>query len=397
VTNQSRKKSIDDVDVRGQRVLVRVDFNVPLEGGRITDDTRIRAALPTIRHLIDGGARVVLMTHLGRPDGKVVESLRVAPLAARLSELLEQPVATAPDCVGPAARAAVDALGEGQVLLLENLRFHPEEEANDLAFARELASLGDVFVNDAFGTAHRAHASTEGVAHLLPAVAGYLMEKEISIMGRALVRPERPFVAIVGGKKVSDKIGVLNNLIQRADRLLVGGAMANTFLKAHGLEIGKSYFEAEALDTAARLVREAKAASKDLLLPRDAVVTAELRPGVEHRVVPVTAVPAELLIADIGPETVQTFAEALEGARTVVWNGPMGVFEIPPFDQGTRRIAEALTRVQGTTIVGGGDSVAALEEAGLADKVTHVSTGGGASLEFLEGKVLPGVAALDDA
>jgi phosphoglycerate kinase len=397
VTNQMRKKSIDDVDVRGKRVLVRVDFNVPLEAGRITDDTRIRAALPTIRHLIDGGARVVLMTHLGRPDGKVVESLRVAPLAARLSELLGQPVAAAPDCVGPAARAVADALGEGQVLLLENLRFHPEEEDNDPAFARELASLGDVYVNDAFGTAHRAHASTEGVAHLLPAVAGYLMEKEISIMGRALVRPERPFVAIVGGKKVSDKIGVLNNLIQRADRLLVGGAMANTFLKAHGLEIGKSYFEAEALDTAARLVREAKGASKDLLLPRDAVVTAELRPGVEHRVVPVTAVPAELLIADIGPETVQTFAEALEGARTVVWNGPMGVFEIPPFDQGTRRIAEALTRVQGTTIVGGGDSVAALEEAGLADKVTHVSTGGGASLEFLEGKVLPGVAALDDA
>jgi phosphoglycerate kinase len=397
VTNQMRKKSIDDVDVRGKRVLVRVDFNVPLEAGRITDDTRIRAALPTIRHLIDGGARVVLMTHLGRPDGKVVESLRVAPLAARLSELLGQPVAAAPDCVGPAARAVADALGEGQVLLLENLRFHPEEEDNDPAFARELASLGDVYVNDAFGTAHRAHASTEGVAHLLPAVAGYLMEKEISIMGRALVRPERPFVAIVGGKKVSDKIGVLNNLIQRADRLLVGGAMANTFLKAHGLEIGKSYFEAEALDTAARLVREAKGASKDLLLPRDAVVTAELRPGVEHRVVPVTTVPAELLIADIGPETVQTFTEALEGARTVVWNGPMGVFEIPPFDQGTRRIAEALTRVQGTTIVGGGDSVAALEEAGLADKVTHVSTGGGASLEFLEGKVLPGVAALDDA
>jgi phosphoglycerate kinase len=392
-----RKKTVDDVDVRGKRVLVRVDFNVPMEDGRITDDTRIRAALPTIRRLIDQGARVVLMTHLGRPDGKVVESLRVAPLAARLSELLGRPVATAPDCVGPAARAAVDALREGQVLLLENVRFHPEEEANDPAFARELASLGDVYVNDAFGTAHRAHASTEGVAHDLPAVAGFLMEKEISIMGRALVRPERPFVAVVGGKKVSDKIGVLNNLIQRADRLLVGGAMANTFLKAHGLEIGTSYFEAEALDTAARLVREAKGASKDLLLPRDAVVTAELRPGVEYRVVPVTAVPAEQLIADIGPETVQTFAGALEGARTVVWNGPMGVFEIPPFDQGTRRIAEALTRVRGTTIVGGGDSVAALEEAGLADKVTHVSTGGGASLEFLEGKVLPGVAALDDA
>jgi phosphoglycerate kinase len=306
-------------------------------------------------------------------------------------------VATAPDCIGPAARAAVDALQDGDVLLLENLRFHPEEEANDPAFAREVASLGDVYVNDAFGTAHRAHASTEGVAHVLPAVAGSLMEKEISVMGRALVRPERPFVAVVGGKKVSDKIGVLNNLIQRADRLLIGGAMANTFLKAHGLETGTSYVEEAALDTAARLVRLAKAEDKDLLLPRDVVVASALEAGAEHRVVPVTEVPADMMIVDIGPQTVAAFSQALAAARTVIWNGPMGVFEIPPFDAGTRQVAEALTRVDGTTIVGGGDSVAALEEAGLAEQVTHVSTGGGASLEFLEGKVLPGVAALEDA
>jgi phosphoglycerate kinase len=397
VRNPMRKKTLDDVDVTGKRALVRVDFNVPLEGGRITDDTRIRAALPTIRRLIDAKARVVLMSHLGRPDGMVKDDLRLAPVAERLAQLLGRPVATAPDCTGPQAQEAVAALKEGDVLLLENLRFHPQEEANDSEFARQLASLGDVYVNDAFGTAHRAHASTEGVAHLLPAVAGDLMEKELSIMGRALVRPQRPFAAIVGGKKVSDKIGVLNNLIQRADRLLIGGAMANTFLKAHGLEIGRSYYEEEALDTAARLVREAKAADKELLLPRDAVVTTALEPGAPHRAVAVNAVPSDMLIADIGPQTAQNYAEALRGARTVIWNGPMGVFEIPPFDAGTRQIAEALTRVDGTTIVGGGDSVAALEEAGLADRVTHVSTGGGASLEFLEGKVLPGVAALDDA
>jgi phosphoglycerate kinase len=392
-----RKKTIDDVEVRGKRVLVRVDFNVPIDGGEISDDTRIRGALPTIEHLSAAGARVILMSHLGRPDGKVADDLRLAPVAARLQELLGRPVATAPDCIGPPARTAVDALQDGDVLLLENLRFHPGEEANDPAFAAELAALGDLYVNDAFGTAHRAHASTEGVAHLLPAVAGYLMEKELSIMGRALVRPERPFVAVVGGKKVSDKIGVLNNLLQRADRLLIGGAMANTFLKAHGLEIGKSYFEEAALDTAAGLVRAAKAEDKDLLLPRDAVVATALEAGATHRVVPVADVPPDMLIVDIGPQTVASFAQALAGARTVIWNGPMGVFEIPPFDAGTRQVAEALTRVDGTTIVGGGDSVAALEEAGLAAKVTHVSTGGGASLEFLEGKVLPGVAALEDA
>lgn len=392
-----RKRTVRDVEVRGQRVLVRVDFNVPLEGEKITDDTRISGALPTIRFLVEGGAEVILMTHLGRPDGKVVAGLRLAPVAARLSALLGQPVAMAPDCVGPEVRQAVDRLGEGDVLLLENLRFHPQEEDNDADFAKELASLGDLYVDDAFGTAHRAHASTEGVTHFLPAVAGLLMERELSVLGRALLRPERPFVAVIGGKKVSDKIGVLNNLIQRADRLLIGGAMANTFLKAHGLDIGKSYFEEEALDTAAQLVKTARGAGKDLLLPRDCVVAAAFDAAARHEVVAANAVPADMIIVDIGPQTVQLFTKSIADAKTVIWNGPMGVFELEPFAAGTRDLAEALTKVDGTTIVGGGDSVAALERAGLADLVTHVSTGGGASLEFLEGKELPGVAALNDA
>jgi phosphoglycerate kinase len=392
-----RKKTIRDVDVRGKRALVRVDFNVPLEDGQITDDTRIRAAIPTIRALTDQGAKVILLSHLGRPDGKVVDKLRLAPVAQRLGELLSMEVKTAPDCVGLEAERAVAQLQPGQVLLLENVRFHPEEEENDPAFARQLASLGDVYVNDAFGTAHRAHASTEGVAHDLPAVAGLLMEREIDVMGGALENPARPFVAIVGGKKVSDKIGVLHNLLDKADRLLIGGAMANTFLKAKPLNVGKSYYEEDALDTARDLMAQAARTEKELLLPVDCVVANSIEADTKYEVAPVDLVPEDKMIVDIGPETVRAYEDALADAKTVVWNGPMGVFEVEPFAQGTRAIAEALAKVKGTTIVGGGDSVAALEQAGLAGQVTHVSTGGGATLEFLEGKTLPGVAALNDA
>jgi phosphoglycerate kinase len=392
-----RKRSVEELDARGKRVLVRVDFNVPLDGVRISDDTRIRAAIPTIEALRRQGARVILVSHLGRPDGKVAEKLRLTPVAQRLSELLGAPVSTAPDCIGAEAQRAVDALEPGGVVLLENVRFHAGEEKNDPAFAKELAALADVYVNDAFGTAHRAHASTEGVAHLLPSAAGLLMQKEIETMGKALVRPERPFVAIVGGKKVSDKIGVLNNLIQRADKVLIGGAMANTFLKAHGLEIGKSYFEADAVDVASQLVKDARAAGKPLLLPRDAVVATALDEKALHHVVDVTDVPPAQMIVDLGPATIEQYKAELQDAKTVIWNGPMGVTEIEAFANGTKEIARALGRVQGLTIVGGGDSVGALEKAGLTDQISHISTGGGASLEFLEGRDLPGIAALEDA
>jgi phosphoglycerate kinase len=392
-----RKRSVSDLDTRGKRVLVRVDFNVPLEHGKITDDTRIRAAVPTIKALQGQDAKVILVSHLGRPDGTVKEDLRLAPVAKRLEELLGSPVAMAKDSVGPDAKAAVEALPAGGVVLLENVRFHAEEEQNDPAFAKQLAELADLYVNDAFGTAHRAHASTEGVARHLPSAAGLLMQKEIETMGKALLRPDRPFVAIVGGKKVSDKIGVLNNLIQRADKILIGGAMANTFLKAHGLDIGKSYFEESAVDMASGLVKEARAAGKTFLLPRDVMVATALDPNALHHVVAVNEIPPAQMAVDIGPETIKLFKAELKDAKTVIWNGPMGVTEVEPFATGTREIARALGEVDGTTIVGGGDSVAALEQAGLADSVTHVSTGGGASLEFLEGRDLPGIAALSDA
>ncbi|HEV2125791.1 MAG TPA: phosphoglycerate kinase, partial [Chloroflexota bacterium] len=306
-----RKQSVADLDVQGKRVLVRVDFNVPMDGGRITDDTRIRAAVPTLQHLIQHGAKIILASHLGRPDGQVVEKLRLAPVAQHLSTLLGKPVAMAPDVVGREVEQAVAGLGSGDVLLLENVRFRAEEEANDPAFAKQLASLADVYVNDAFGTAHRAHASTEGVAHYLPSAAGLLMQAEIDTMGRALLRPDRPFVAIVGGKKVSDKIGVLNNLIQRADRILVGGAMANTILKAHGLEIGQSYYEPDAVEIATSLVKEAKAADKDLLLPRDCVVATALDEKAMYHVVDVQEIPLAQMVVDIGPETIRQYTEAL--------------------------------------------------------------------------------------
>lgn len=387
------KKTVRDVDVRGKRVLVRVDFNVPLAEGKVTDDTRIRAALPTIRYLIDQGARVILMSHLGRPKGQVKEELRLAPVAVRLGELLGQPVLTADDCVGPQVQAKVEGLKPGQVLLLENTRFHEEETKNDLEFAHQLAALGDVFVNDAFGAVHRAHASTEGIAHYLPAVAGFLLEKEITFLGKALESPERPFAAILGGAKISDKIGVIENLLGKVDVLLIGGGMANTFFKAQGYDVGESLVEDESLDTARDML--ARAGGK-LVLPVDAVVADAFSADAQSKVVEVNAVPAGWRILDIGPKTVDLFKEKLAGAKTVVWNGPMGVFEFPRFATGTVEIAKAVADLEAMTIIGGGDSVAAVEQAGLADKMSHISTGGGASLEFLEGKALPGITALAD-
>ncbi len=387
------KKTVRDIDVAGKRVLVRVDFNVPLEKGQVTDDTRIRAALPTIRYLMDHRARVILMSHLGRPKGGPSDDLRLEPVARRLSELLGKEVRYVRDCIGPEVEAAVQALGEGEVLLLENLRFHPEEEKNDPAFAAQLAKLGDIYVNDAFGAAHRAHASTAGIAQYLPAVAGFLMEKELTFLGKALEAPERPFITILGGAKISDKIGVIRNLLSRVDRLLIGGGMANTFLKAQGYEMGDSLVEEESLDTARELLQ---AAGGKLRLPVDVVIADRFDNDAERRVVKVDAVPAGWRVLDIGPATVEAFRAELANAKTVVWNGPMGVFEFPNFAAGTFAIAETLASLPATTIVGGGDSVAAVQKAGVAYQITHISTGGGASLEFLEGRTLPGVAALLD-
>ncbi|MFL5629288.1 MAG: phosphoglycerate kinase [Ktedonobacteraceae bacterium] len=394
------KKTIRDIDVTGKRVLVRVDFNVPLDDQQhITDDTRIKAALPTIKYLINQGAAVILMSHLGRPKGKPVESLRLAPVGRRLSELLGKHVAVADDCVGPKVQAQVKALQPTHVLLLENLRFHPEEEKNDPAFALQLAVLGDIYVNDAFGTAHRAHASTVGVAHHLPAVAGFLMEKEINFLGSALENPRRPFAAIVGGAKVSDKIAVLERLISMVDILLIGGGMANTFLKAEGYEIGQSLFEEEKVDEAANLIVKAHQRGIEFLLPSDVVIADRFAANANRRVVPSDQVPSDWRIMDIGPQTIAAFRQALSGAQTIVWNGTLGVAEMPAFAKGTDAVIEILaqrTREGATTIVGGGDSAAAVEQAGAADEMSHVSTGGGASLEFLEGRVLPGVAVLQD-
>ena len=394
-----RKQTIADIDVKGKRALVRVDFNVPLDKktGAITDDTRIRAALSTIRYLTEHGARVILASHLGRPDGKVAESLRLAPVAQRLSELLGRPVAAAPDCAGPEVERLVAGMRDGAVLLLENLRFHPEEEANDPAFARALATLADVYVNDAFGTAHRAHASTAGVASFLPAVAGFLMQKEIEVMGKALADPERPFAAVIGGVKVSDKAAVLDNLIERVDALLIGGAMANTFLKARGLEVGESLVDEAGIPLARAAMDKAAGKGVTLLLPVDVVVAQEASAQAEAKTVAAGGVEKGWRILDIGPATVRAFAAELRRCKTVVWNGPMGMFELAPFAEGTRAVAQVLAQLRGAvTIVGGGETAAAVEVMGFAGKITHVSTGGGASLEFLEGKTLPGVAALRD-
>jgi phosphoglycerate kinase len=388
------KKTLRDVDVSGRRVLVRVDFNVPLENGAVADDTRIRAALPTIQHLIEHGAKTILCSHLGRPQGKPDPRYSLRPVAERLSQLLQRPVQMAPDCVGPQVEALVAALRPGAVLLLENLRFHAEEEANEELFAHALASLGEVYVNDAFGAAHRAHASTVGVAACLPAVAGFLMEKELTFLGQALMAPARPFVAILGGAKVSDKIALIDNLLDKVDTLLIGGGMANTFLKAQGKEVGDSLVEDDKLEVARELLHKGGA---KLALPVDVVIADRFDADAQRRVVTVEAVPAGWRILDIGPQTVGHFTGCLRGARTVVWNGPMGVFELAPFAEGTFAVARALADLAGaTTIIGGGDSAAAVEQAGVAGQMMHISTGGGASLEFLEGKELPGVAVLQE-
>jgi phosphoglycerate kinase len=394
------KATVRDVDVRGKHVLVRVDFNVPLgEGGTITDDTRIRAALPTIRYLLDHDAAVILMSHLGRPKGKVNPDYSLRPVAARLGELLGCPVALASDCVGPEVESRAKALQPGEVLLLENLRFHSEEEANDPAFAKQLAALGEIYVNDAFGAAHRAHASTEGVAHDLPAVAGLLMEKELNFLGSALENPKRPFVAISGGAKVSDKIAVLDRLIEIADAILIGGGMANTFFKANGLFVGDSLVEDDKLDEARRLQEKAREQGKRFVLPVDVAVGEKFSNDAERTLTTPDNVHEGWRILDVGPQTILAFGEALSDAQTIIFNGTLGVAEFPKFAQGTNALIALLverTEAGATTIIGGGDSAAAVEAAGAAEQVTHVSTGGGASLEFLEGRELPGVAALRD-
>lgn len=388
------KKTVRDLTPSGKRVLVRCDFNVPLDGVKINDDRRITAALPTIEFLRQAGARVILCSHLGRPNGEVNPKYSLAPVAVRLSELLGQDVPLLPDCVGADVEAAVNRMGDGDVVLLENVRFHHEEEANDADFAKQMAGLAELYVNDAFGTAHRAHASTEGVARFLPAVAGFLIEKEIEFLGQALDHPRRPFVAILGGAKVADKIQVIDALLPKVDRLIIGGGMAYTFLRAQGYEIGKSLLDSDSLDYAAKLMSEQ---SDKIVLPLDVVVAAEFAADSPATTVMIDSLPSDQMGLDIGALSQAKFAEIVESAGTVLWNGPMGVFEFDAFAGGTLAVAKALANCPGTTIIGGGDSAAAIEKFGLADAVSHVSTGGGASLEFLEGRVLPGIAALQDA
>ena len=391
------KKTIRDIDLKGKRVIVRVDFNVPQDKeGKITDDNRIVGALPTIKYLVDQDAKVVLMSHLGRPKGEFNMKYSLAPAALRLSELLGRPVKMAKDVIGEDADRIVASLKEGEVCLLENLRFHNEEEKNDADFAKKLSGYGDIYVNDAFGTAHRAHASTEGVAHYLPAVSGFLIEKELKFLGGAVEHPDRPFVAILGGAKVSDKIGVINNLLEKVDVLIVGGGMAYTFIKAQGGEIGKSLLEADRLEYALEMLEKAKEKGVKLLLPEDSVAADAYSNDANIQVVDSYKIPEGYLGLDIGPKAQKAFAEAIRGAKTVVWNGPMGVSEMSNFAAGTVAVAKAMAESEAVTIIGGGDSAAAVVQLGFGDKMSHISTGGGASLEFLEGLELPGVAALND-
>ena len=391
------KKTIRDIDVKGKRVFVRVDFNVPLNNKKeITDETRILAALPTIKFLCEQSAKVILCSHLGRPKGTFNDDFSLAPVAARLGTLLDCNVTFAKDVIGESAKAAVDALQEGDVVLLENVRFHKEETDNDPAFAKKLASYADVFVNDAFGAAHRAHASTAGIAAYIPAVAGLLIEKELEILGGALSTPQRPFVAILGGAKVTDKIGVIGNLINKVDALILGGGMAYTFLKAKGIDVGRSLVDEEHVELAKQLIQQAVEKGIDFLLPVDAIIADKFDENAKTAVVPIDDIDPEWMGLDIGPSSRMLFADKIRTAKTVVWNGPMGVFEMAPFAEGTKSVAKAMAESEGVTIIGGGDSAAAVKQLGYADAMTHISTGGGASLEFLEGKELPGISALED-
>lgn len=392
------KKTIEDVNVRGKRVLVRVDFNVPRnkETGEITDDARMRAALPTLQYLIDNGAKVIVMSHLGRPKGKVVEELRLTEVGKHLAELLGKPVKKLDDCIGPDVEAAVADMKDGDVVLLENVRFYPQEEKNDVHFAKELAKLGDIYVNDAFGTAHRAHGSTAGVGVFLPSVTGYLMKKELTALGNALMRPVKPFVAIIGGAKISDKIGVVSYLIGKANTIIIGGGMANTFLAAQGYDMKASLVELESIRVAKETLEQAKNAGTDLLLPVDVTIAAAFDAPETAKAADIDAIDDGWMALDIGPKTIENYIAKIKDAKTIIWNGPMGVFEQDVFAVGTNALAKAVAESEAYSVVGGGDSVAAVKKSGMADKINHISTGGGASLEFMEGRVLPGLAIIEE-
>lgn len=391
------KKSVKDIELKGKTVFCRVDFNVPMKDGQVTDDTRIRAALPTIQYLMDQGAKVLLASHLGRPKGQVVEEMRLTPVAKRLSELLGKEVKKADEAYGETVKAEVANMSEGDVMLLENVRFYAGEEKNDPELAKSFAELADVYVNDAFGAAHRAHASTEGIAHHLPAVSGLLMEKELDVLGKALSNPERPFTAIIGGAKVKDKIGVIDNLLEKVDNLIIGGGLAYTFVKAQGHEVGKSLLEEDKIDLAKQFMKKAKEKGVKFYMPVDAVVADDFSEDANSKVVPIEEIPSDWEALDIGPKTAELYSSVIQDSKLVIWNGPMGVFEMTKFASGTRAVAEALAEANDTySVIGGGDSAAAVEKFHLADRMSHISTGGGASLEFMEGKALPGVVALND-
>ena len=390
------KKSMNDVEVKGKRVFVRVDFNVPMEDGKITDETRIRAAIPTIEQLVNAGAKVILASHLGRPKGEVKEDMRLTAVGTRLAELMNKPVTKLDESIGEAVEAVVNNMEEGEIVLLENVRFHKGEEKNDEVLAKSFAKLADLYVNDAFGAAHRAHASTEGIAKFVPAVSGLLMEKELDVLGKALSNPERPFTAIIGGAKVKDKIGVIENLLDKVDHLIIGGGLVFTFVKALGHDIGKSLLEEDKIELAKSFIEQAKAKGVKLHMPVDAVVANEFSKDADTKVVDIDAIPSDWMGLDIGPKTAANYAEVIKESKLIIWNGPMGVFEMEKFANGTKTVADAMAATEGYTIIGGGDSAAAVEKFEVATKMDHISTGGGASLELMEGKELPGIVALND-